>query len=255
MACMDRIALKAQEREVLGKKVKLLRRDGIVPGHVYGNKLETEHVSVKGVDFLKVLKEAGETGLVDLRIGEEKVRPVLIRGVQLDPRTGDLFHIDFYQVNLKEKVTVPVPIVLIGDEPESVKMGDTVVLQTLNEVQVEALPTDLVENFEVNIEVLKNIGDTILVSQLNYDREKLNVLAESEEVVVKLDTAVTEEMKALLEEQEAEAEAALEAEGEVGETPVVEGEEGAEGVEGQVPAEGGEGEVAVSGEGEEKSQE
>ncbi len=228
---------------MLGKKVKNLRRDGIIPGHVFGNRKEVEHIQVKGIDFIKVLKQAGETGLVDLKVGDDRIIPVLIREIQHDPVTGGLLHIGFYQVNLKEKVTVPVPIVLIGEGPESVKMGETVVLQTLSEVSVEALPTDLVENIEVNVDVLKEIGDSITVEQLNYDREKLTILAEAEEVVVKLDTAVTEEMKALLEEQEAEAAAAVEeAVAEEGaETVPAEGEEGAEGEttqEDEAPAEG-----------------
>ncbi len=207
---MDRLSLKAEEREALGKKVKLLRKKGIVPGHVFGNKIEGENVSVSEKEFVEVFKQAGETGLIDLKIGAEKVRPVLVRDIQFNPVKGDIYNIDFYQVNLKEKVTVPVPIVLIGEEHESVHLGETVILQTLNEVQVEALPTDLVENIEVNIEVLKAISDSITVSQLNYNRETLNVLADPDEVVVKMDTAVTEEMKALLEEQEAETEVATE---------------------------------------------
>lgn len=213
---MDKIILNAKERTVLGKKVKKLRKDGILPGHVFGNKTDGESVAVVAKEFMSVFHQAGETGLIDLKISklvagaiaEDRSRPVLIRDVQYDPRNEAILNIDFYQVNLKEKVKVPVPLVLVGEQPESVHMGETVVLQNLSTVEVEALPGDLVENIEVNIEVLKNIDDSITVSQLNYDGEKLTVLAEGEEVVVKLAPAVTEEMKALLEEQEAEAEAA-----------------------------------------------
>src|SRR3989344_6864041 len=97
---MDRIALKAEERTVLGKKVKQLRRDGVLPAHVFGKQVETKHVSVKVNEFLKVYNEAGETGLVDLKIGSQKVRPVLIRDVQLEPVKVAPLHIDFYQDNL-----------------------------------------------------------------------------------------------------------------------------------------------------------
>ncbi len=228
---MDRLSLKAQEREVLGKKVKTLRREGILPAHVFGNKVDTEHVSVPMKDFMLIYNQAGETGLIDLKIGDEKVRPVLIREVQYDPVKGLPLHIDFYQVNLKEKVTVPVPIVLVGEEPESVHMGETIVLQNLSEVEVEALPTDLVENIEVNIESLKNVDDAITVADLNYNRETLTILVEPEEVVVKLAPAVSEEMQALLEEQEAEAEAALEAQSETegeGEAETTEDGEGSD---------------------------
>jgi len=217
---MQRIPLKAEEREILGKKVKKLREDGLVPGHVFGNKVKTEHVALKVKDFMPVLHQAGETGLIDLRIGEEKVRPVMIKGTQYDVRSGKLLHVDFYQVNLSQKVQVPVPIELIGEESELVHLGEAVILQTLNEVQVEALPTDLIEKIEVDITSLQAIGDTITISQLNVDRNLITILAEEEDVAVKMDTAITEEMKKLMEEQAAEAAAAAEA------TAAIESEEG-----------------------------
>ncbi|MDO8576975.1 MAG: 50S ribosomal protein L25 [Candidatus Daviesbacteria bacterium] len=244
---MDRLSLQAEERKVLGKKVKNLRKDGRLPGHVFGKGVETEHVSVDRKTFLKTFQEAGETGLIDLKIsklaadavGAEKVKPVMIRGVQYDPISGEPIHIDFYQVNLAQKVKVPVPLVLIGEQPESVHLGETIVLQTLNEVQVEALPTNLVEKIEVDITSLKNIDDAITVGQLNYDKSKLTIDAAEDEIVVKLAPAVTAEMEKLLEEQAAEAAAVVaetEEGAEAGEA-VPEGE-ATEGVEGEVPAEG-----------------
>ncbi len=207
--------MKAQERDLLGKKVQKLRREGHLPAHVFGKKVKGENVTVELREFLKIAKQAGETGVIDLKIGQEKVRPVMIREVQHDPITSQPVHVDFYQVNLLEKVTVPVPIVLIGEQPESVHLGETIVLQTLNEIQVEALPTDLVESIEVDISTLKNIDDAITVAQLKYDISKLTLHAEPEEVVVKLAPAVSAEMEELLEEQAAEtAEAQSEVTGE-----------------------------------------
>lgn len=239
---MDRISLKATERTILGKKVRTLRRDGIVPGHVFGKGLETEHVSVDAKQFLKVAKEAGETGVIDLKIGDDKVRPVMIRGIQRHAVTNDVLNVDFYQVNLKQKVTVPVPLVLVGEEPEKVKLGEAIVLQTLNEVEVEALPADLVDKIEVNIDGLKEVEDALTVGQLSYNHETLTVFADPETIVVKLAPAVTEEMQELLEEQAAEqAEAAAEETGEEGEK--TEGEDATEGAEGGEQAEGAEAET------------
>ncbi|OGE27958.1 hypothetical protein A2867_02695 [Candidatus Daviesbacteria bacterium RIFCSPHIGHO2_01_FULL_40_11] len=235
---MDRLSLQAEERKILGKKVKNLRKDGKLPGHVFGKGLETEHVSVDGKTFLKTFKEAGETGLIDLKIGAEKVRPVMVREVQYDPVSGEPIHIDFYQVNLAQKVKVPVPLVLVGEQPESVHLGETIVLQTLNELEVEALPTDLIEKIEVDITSLKNIDDAIIVGQLSYDRSKLAIHTPAEEIVVKLAPAVTAEMEKLLEEQAAEA-AAVAAEA----APGVEGEA----AEAGAPPAGGEGEEAAEG--------
>ncbi|MCR4305652.1 MAG: 50S ribosomal protein L25 [Candidatus Daviesbacteria bacterium] len=237
---MDRLSLQAEERMLLGKKVKNLRKEGKLPAHVFGKGLETEHVSVDGKTFLKIFKEAGETGLIDLKIGSEKVRPVMVRGLQFDPVSGDPIHIDFYQVNLTQKVKVPVPLVLIGEQPESVHLGETIVLQTMSEVEVEALPTDLVENIEVDITSLKNIDDAITLGQLNYDRSKLTIEASEEDIVVKLAPAVTAEMQQQMEEAAAEtAAAAAETEEGAEKAEAAEGEEGKEAAEGEAPAEEG----------------
>lgn len=233
---MNRIPLKAEERIILGKKVKKLRRDGLIPAHVFGKKQETEHVSVKAAEFAKVYETVGETGLVDLQIGREKIRPVLIRDVQTDPVKGATLHIDFYQVNLSEKVKVWVKIELVGEEPEVVHSGEAVIIQPIGEVEVEALPTELPEKIEVDISSLKAIDDAITVSQMPV-LSGVVVLADPEAVVAKLDTAVSEEAQKLMKEEAAAAEAAaaevaaaegaeeVPAEGEVG----AEGEEGAEG--------------------------
>ncbi|MBI3103466.1 50S ribosomal protein L25 [Candidatus Daviesbacteria bacterium] len=245
---MDRLSLQAQERVILGKKVKRLRKDGLLPGHVFGKRVDGETVAVDQKEFLRTFHLAGETGLIDLKIGTEKVRPVLIREVQHDPISGDLIHIDFYQVNLQEKVKVSVPLVLIGEQPESVHLGEAIVLQTLNEIEVEALPAEMVSKIEVDITPLKQIDDAITVGQLNYDRAKLTLQAEPEEIVVKLAPAVTAEMEKLMEEQAAEtaAAAAETAEGTPAEGEAVEGAAVAEGApgaeapaEGQAPAEAG----------------
>ncbi len=236
---MDKLSLHAEERKILGKKVKHLREKGSLPAHVFGRGVEGENVSVNSKEFLKTFHQAGETGVIELKIGAEKVRPVLVREVQYDPMTSEPVHIDFYQVDLSKKVKVPVPITLVGEQPEVVKLGEAIVLQTLNEVEVEALPGDLVEKIEVDITSLKAIDDGITVGQLNYDKSKLTLSAGEEEVVVKLAPAVSAEDAKLLEEQAAEqaAKAAEVAatEGAVGgEVPPAEGEA----AEGEAPAEG-----------------
>lgn len=233
--------MNAEERTVLGKKVKQLRKNGQLPAHVFGKGVETEHVTVNGNEFLTIFHQAGETGLIELKIGREKVRPVLVREVQHDPVSSDLIHIDFYQVDLTQKVKVPVPLVLIGEQPEAVHLGEAIVLQTLNEVEVEALPTDLVEKIEVDITPLKAIDDAINVSQLNLDRSKLTIHADAEAVVVKLAPAVSAEMEKLMEEQAAEQAAAeVAAEGEEAKAEGVEvtEEEAKEGGEEQAATEG-----------------
>ncbi len=241
---MDRLSLKAEERKVLGKKVKNLRKEGVLPAHVFGKGVEGEVVSVNEKEFLKIFHQAGETGLIDLKIGAEKIRPVLIREVQYNPVTDDLIHIDFYQVNLLEKVKVSVPIVQIGEGPESIKLGEAIILQTLSEVEVEALPSDLPEKLEVDVTGLKEIDDAITVGQLGYDHDKITVSVDPEEIVVKLAPAVSAETAKLLEEQAAE-QAATAAETEAGAAKV---EGGGLVAEGEVPTEGTEAIPAEAGE-------
>lgn len=210
---MDRLSLSAEDRKILGKKVKQLRHDGKLPAHVFGKGIDTEPVTVSTKDFLKTFHMAGETGLIDLKIGAEKVRPVLIRDVQYDPVSGAPIHIDFFQVDLTHKVKVPIPLVLTGEQPEAVHLGEVIVLQTINEVEVEALPSDLVEKIEVDVSLLKAIDDAITIGQLQFDRSKLTILSEDDEIVVKLAPAVTAEMEKLMEEQAAETAAAAQEEG------------------------------------------
>lgn len=222
---MEQIPLIAEKRLVLGRKVKTLRSQGIIPAHVFGHKVKTEHVQVKATDFHNVFEKVGETGIIALTIGDDK-RPVLVKDTQVHPATDDLLHIDFYQVNLSEKVKVNVPIEFIGESP-AVEKKVGLLLTPISEIEIEALPADLPENIEVDISNLAAIDDEIKVKDLKVDREKIEVLADEELVVAQIGELVTKEMEELEAEVVAEqAEAAAEA------TPTegaVEGEEAAEG--------------------------
>ena len=227
---MEQIPLTAQKRTILGRKVKTLRKEGFIPAHVYGHKIETIHVQVKAADFKKVFEEAGETGIVDLQVDDTK-HPTLIRNLQIHPVTDEPLHIDFYQVNLSEKVKVNVPLEVAGVAPaEQKKVG--LLLTPVSEIEVEALPADLPESIEVDVSKLENIGDEIRVKDLPIDKSKVEVLAEEDLVVAAIGELVTREQQELEAEIEAEAaEAAAPAEGEEG--AAAEGEEKVEGEEGE----------------------
>ncbi|MEK7581451.1 MAG: 50S ribosomal protein L25 [Patescibacteria group bacterium] len=227
---MEQTPLVAQKRTILGKKVKQLRREGILPAHVFGHKVETDHVQVNAHDFAKVFEKVGETGIIALTIDGVK-KPVMVRDTQLNPITDDLVHIDFYQVNLSEKVKVNVPIEIIGESP-AVEKKIGLLLTPITEVEVEALPGDLPENIEVDITNLLNIDDEIKVKDLKVDRSKIEVLTDEELVVAQIGELVTKEMEELEAEVEAE-----QAEAVAVEAPA----EGAEGAaEGEASAEGAE---------------
>lgn len=228
---MKREKLTVEKRTVLGKKVKKLRREGVLPANIYGKEVKSMAVQVMAKEFEAVFREAGETGLVDLHINGE-VKPVLIHNVQVEPLSRQPLHADFYQVNLKEKVKTMVPVVVVGEAKAIVdKVG--IVLQPLAEVEIEALPEDLPESIEVNLEPLAAVDDQVTVKDLKAPRG-VNILTEGEQVVVKIGELVTKEAA---EQAAAEAAAAEAAKAEAA-AEVVEAPEAAEApAEGEKPAE------------------
>ena len=208
---MKVIDLKAEKRTVLGKKVKTLRKEGLIPAHIFGKGLKTLHVSVRDRDFLKVFDEAGETGIVNIKVDSGE-HPVLIRNVQEHPVTGKPLHIDFYQVNLKEKVAVNVPLEFEG-EPAAVERKEGLLLMPISEIEIEALPADLPETIKVDVSKLEKIDATIHVKDLKIDKAKIEVLTDPEAIVATIGALVTKEMEEVEKEIETEqAEAAAEAE-------------------------------------------
>ena len=173
--------LKVDKREITGKKVKNLRRDGLLPGNIFGKKIKSQAVQVASKEFAKVYEEVGETSIIDLTLDSVNI-PVLVSGLQLNPVTGDFLHIDFRQVNLKEKITATVPIELVGVAPAE-KNGLGILVQQLNEVEVEALPTDFPENIEVDVSNLVEGDQSISVGDLKYDKAKLTLAANEEQLV------------------------------------------------------------------------
>jgi len=229
---MKHPVLKAEERTVLGKKVKKLRREGFLPGNVYGKGLNSYALQVKLSDFENVYKEAGDTGLVDLSY-DGKSKPVLIKNLQQNYATRTLLHVDFYQVNLKEKVKATVPVVLTG-EPKAVTDKIGLLIQTQSDVEVEALPDKLPENIELSVEHLAEIGEQITVADLKAP-EDVAILTDPAQTVAKIVEPVVEEP-----EPEEPAEGEEGAAGEAGEAAAGEATEGegTEKSEGEGQAEG-----------------
>jgi large subunit ribosomal protein L25 len=201
---VEKINLSAKPRTLLGKKVKNLRLGGELPANIYGKGLSSTPIAVEERSFREVLGKAGETGLVYIDLGaEEGPRPVLIHGVQRDPVTSRPQHVDFYQVNLKEKTTANVPVTMIGDNALE-KSGEGLIIQTLKEIEVEAYPTDIPHEFTVDISALSEIGQTVKVTDLEYDREKVEVKADPEAVILVIQTAEMKEEEELVAEEPAE---------------------------------------------------
>lgn len=223
---MDKLNLSVNKRDLLGKKAKSLRRQGTLPGNVYGKGLESVAISLPTKEFHTLSRAAGETGVIYLKIdGEDQERPVLIHSISKHPVTDALIHADLYQVNLKVKTTANVPIVLVG-ENELEKQGEGLIMQVINEIEVEALPTDIPHQFEIDVTTLTEVGQSVKISDLTYDREKVEIQAEPEENILIMQEAQMPE--------EPEEEVTEAAEGELPEVigEKAEGEESESGEEG-----------------------
>lgn len=199
------------------KKPNKLRNEGLLPANVYGGK-GSQAIEMPTKAFEKLYSEVGDTGVVSLVIGEEK-RAVMIDEVQTNVLTGDLIHAVFREVSLKEKLTAEVPVEVVGE----FKVPDGVLVTVLDQIQVEALPTDIPEKFEIDLEKLTEIGQTITYKDLEFDASKVSLVMgeEGEDTPV----LIVQEQK---EEEPEPVEEVVEDEGE-------EGEDGEEKAEGETP--------------------
>ncbi|MFC1756175.1 50S ribosomal protein L25 [Patescibacteria group bacterium] len=191
--------LKAEKREIFGKKNRLLREERLLPAVIFGKGLESISIVIDYNSFVKVFKEAGETTVIDIMVEDEK-HPVLVKDIQHHHITYKPIHIGFYEVNLKEKLTANIPVEVINEEEnELVKSGEALVLTLLNEIEVEALPTDLPESFIIDALKLVDMDSLITVADLEFDKDKVKIEdLEPDEIVAKLDHAQ------MLEEEEEE---------------------------------------------------
>lgn len=212
---MPTLKLKAQARKIFGRKVKALRAKGVTPANIYGKKIKSIGVEVDSKEVAKIYKEAGETGLIDLIIGKTK-RTVIIRNVQIHPISGQILHIDFQVVDLKEKLTASVPIELVGESP-AVKQALGTLVHYIDEVEVEALPSDLPEKFEIDISSLDKVDASVAVKDIKVDSAKVRLVADEDEIVVKIDPLQKEEEQPKPAEVTEEAKA--QPEGEAGKEP------------------------------------
>lgn len=182
--------IKAEIRTVLGRKVKHLRDAGLVPATIYGHKFESVSIQFNALELQKIYDKVGESGLIELLVGSDKYN-ILFRNPQYSPVESEIVHIDCYKVNLKEKISAFIPIVLIGESP-ALKDGNTLVSIT-DEVEVEALPTDLPESIEIDISILTEVGQMITVEDIKLD-EKVTMITLLDQAIVKVEEPRAEEV-------------------------------------------------------------
>lgn len=156
----DKITLSLDERTVHGKKVKSLRNDGLVPAVVYGPGIEPVSVQVLAGVMLKTYKQAGTHAPVHLTVGGKR-KIAMIKEVDFDPVRGEIRHVSFHAVNASEPVVAEVPITLDGEGESEAEKNGLIVLQTLEKIEVKALPMDLPEAIVVDIRGLAEAGDKV----------------------------------------------------------------------------------------------
>jgi len=144
--------------------VQSLRKQGILPGVLYGEGIKNISVKVSEKDLEKTLKDAGETSIVGLEVGGTKT-DVLIHQIAKDPVTGKIVHIDFFHPSNKKKIEAEIELVFEG-EPEAVKSGGGILIKELSKIKVKGLAKDLPKELVVDISVLKTLEDRVLVKDL-----------------------------------------------------------------------------------------
>ncbi len=188
---MEKLVVNAEKRSTIGKKVSVLRREGKLPGVIYGHKFETVSILMDQKEASRVLNQATSSSIVSVNL-EGKEIATLVRERQKDYLKNSYLHIDFQAVSLTEKIRANVNIELTGIAP-AVKDFSGVVVEGLNSIEVEALPVDLPERFIIDISVLKEIGDSIFVKDIPVS-SKVEVLTPGDEMVILVTSPEAEEV-------------------------------------------------------------
>lgn len=160
----DKLILAVKSRQVFGKKLKQLRREGQLPANIFGEQFKSQAITVNFKDFIKVYRTAKETSVVYLQFSKNEI-PVLIQNLQKHPVTDLILHVDFRKVDLSKKIETEVPVKIIGQSEAVVQKGG-VLLTLAKELKIEARPEDLPPQIEVDITVLKEINQEIKVADL-----------------------------------------------------------------------------------------
>lgn len=179
----QKISVKLAPRTITGRKVKQLRKQGIIPINIYGNNITSISAQIELAEFEKLFQQAGETSVITATVGDKKLH-LLLADRQTDPVTDQLLHVDFRAVDLRQKITAAIPVVIIG-ESEAVKEQGGVLYTQLDEIEVEALPNDLVDEITIDCSILKQIGDSVTVADISLP-DNITVMTDSDSVIVSI---------------------------------------------------------------------
>jgi large subunit ribosomal protein L25 len=204
---MEEIRLTATRRKVKKGAAKRLREEGFVPGILYGHDVGNVPLKFDAITLGQIVTQTGATQLIQLQLDEaDATQPVLLREIQRDVLTGSPIHVDVLAVSMTETITAELTLNLIG-EPQPVIMGEGILLQGLNTLEIECLPGDLIPSFDIEVDHLE-IGDGIFVEDLELPAN-ITILADPDEMVAQVVHVEEEEEE---EEEELFVEEGVEAE-------------------------------------------
>ena len=187
----EEVLINAEKRNVVGKQVKALRRQGILPGVIYGRHIEAFPIQMDAHNAALILDKLTASSLITLDVDGEKFS-VIMRDRQRDVIFGDLLHVDFLVVSLTEKLRATIELKLVGEAPVA-DNPEVVVTQVLNDIEIEAFPQDLPEVIEVDISTLETVDDEITVADLDLG-ENIAILTDPNETIVSVGYVAQEEV-------------------------------------------------------------
>lgn len=198
---MEQIKLRATERNLLGKRVKVLRGKNEIPAVLYGRKFPSIALTLPKSELLKVIGIAGESTIINLDVVDKEKYKALIRGVQKDPISDNILHVDFYKIDMKQEIQTEIPLRFTGFAPAVEELEGNFITNK-DSIKVECLPDKLVGEIEVDISVLKTFEDLIHVTDLTIP-EGIKVLEEPDDIVAQVTPPLSEEELKKIEEEAA----------------------------------------------------
>lgn len=201
------LTLRVRKRDILGKKVKALRKEDKIPAVLYGLKIKSLPLVIEYKDFEKVYKEAGGTSLIELDLTDDKEdggkkdgeNIVLIREAKVHPVNQKFIHVDFYKLPLDKAIEITVPIRGENEAP-AVKTEGGILVQNMHQMSIRALPQDLINEVLVDLSTLKHVGDSIVVKDISVST-KIELLLDADSTVFGVGAPRVEEVEEIVGEE------------------------------------------------------